>query len=87
MVNRPIVGMKRDHSAAVGRLVRNTASVLPRLWMVLLILAVPFFAVCVDYFEVLEQSGPGGAVIADISLPASIMGYAVLIVILKQRNI
>jgi hypothetical protein len=62
-------------------------TVMPRLWVVLLVLAVPFFAICFDYFETLERSGTLGAIVADISLPASLIGYMMLLVVLKKRKI
>lgn len=60
---------------------------LPRLWMVLLVLAVPFIVVCADCLESLERSGSWGAVMAPPLLPSSVIGYLVLVFSLKQRNI
>jgi hypothetical protein len=60
---------------------------IPRLWMVLLISALPLFFMGVDFFEKMERSGPMGAVIADTLLPASSIGYLMLIYVLKKRKI
>ncbi len=58
----------------------------PRLWMVLLVLAFPFFGVCAHYFEALEQTGAAGAFIADTLLPASALAYLALVFALKKRR-
>ncbi len=58
-----------------------------RLWILLLVLAVPFFMVCADRLEALERSGALGTVVADLLFPVMILGYAVLLVFLKQRKI
>jgi hypothetical protein len=88
MFSRMKIGLKRayqtysyDGDLPVGLMA------MPRLWVVLLVLALPFFAICVDYFEALERSGTMGAIIADISLPASLIGYMVLLVVFKKRKI
>ena len=60
---------------------------MPRLWMVLLVITLPLFVMGVDFFEKMERSGPMGAVIADTLLPASSIGYLMLIYILKKRKI
>ncbi len=59
----------------------------PRLWMVLLILALPFIIVSENYFEALERTGPAGAVIADVTMPAVIIGYLALVSVLKKRKL
>jgi hypothetical protein len=65
----------------------NLPVLLPRFWMVLSVLALPFMALCADCFETLERSGTAGAVIADTLLPVTILGYFVLLYKLKQRSI
>ncbi len=59
----------------------------PRLWAVLLLLALPFIVVSWQYFESLERSGPSGALIADIGMPALVIGYAALVWNLKKRKL
>ncbi len=58
-----------------------------RLWMILLILALPFFNLSVPYFEALERTGTIGAIIADTTFSALLVCYVVLLCILKQRRI
>ena len=60
---------------------------MPRLWMILLVLAVPFIVICAEFFETMERSGTVGAVIADIMMPATFIGYMVLLYRLKQHRI
>lgn len=61
---------------------------LHRLWMVLLVIALPFFFMTTaDYFESLERSGTFGAIIADTMLPAMIVSFFVLLYVLKQNRI
>ncbi len=60
---------------------------LHRLWMVLLVLALPFFFITTaDYFEAMERSGTFGALIADMMLPAMIVSFFVLLYVLKQSR-
>ncbi len=59
----------------------------PRLWKVLVVLAVPFLMISSEYFEALERTGMIGAYIADLLLPVTIIGYIILIYMLKRREI
>ncbi len=59
----------------------------PHLWLVLLILALPFIYVSENYFEALERTGPVGAVVADVAMPAVIIGYLALLYVLKKRKL
>ncbi len=60
---------------------------LPRLLLFLLVLALPlFFIISADYFELLERSGPVGAVIADMVLPVMIVGYLALLLFLLKKS-
>lgn len=70
-----------------GSHLSNISVPLPRLWMILLILAFPFLAICTDYFEALERSGTVGAIVADMLMPVSIISYTVLLYVLKKRKI
>ncbi len=56
----------------------------PRIWKVLVVLAVPFFIICSNYFEALERTGMLGAYIADLFLPVSFIGYIVLIIYIRK---
>ncbi len=87
MYTRKRIGLKRLYQASPGTDMQNSFVAVPRLWVVLLVLAVPFFAICVNYFETLERSGTLGAMVADIALPASLIGYMMLLVALKKRKI
>jgi hypothetical protein len=87
MYTRKRIGFKRLFQASQDADMQNSFVAAPRLWIVLLLLAVPFFAICVDYFETLERSGTLGAIVADIALPASLIGYMMLLVALKRRKI
>ncbi len=61
---------------------------LHRLWMVLLVLALPFFFIAAaDYFESMERSGTFGAIVADTMLPAMLVGFLVLLYVLKRHKI
>ncbi len=87
MYTRKRIGLKRLYQASPEADMQNSVVAAPRLWIVLLVLAVPFFAICFDYFETLERSGTLGAIVADIALPASLIGYIMLLVTLKRRKI
>ncbi len=88
MFTRMIVGLRRAYQGqAEGGDLRLSFGIMPRLWMVLLILALPFFSICADYFEALERTGALGAFIADSLLPASVLGYIVLVFVFKKRKI
>lgn len=66
---------------------RDIPVLLPRFWMILSVLALPFMALCARCFESLERSGTAGAIIADTMMPATIISYMVLVYVLKQRKI
>ncbi len=90
MFSRMKMGLKRAsnmQSESTGSDMINVPLVQPRLWMILLVLALPFFIICEDYFEALESTGTLGAFIADVSLPACVIGYVVLVVILRKRKL
>ncbi len=88
MLTRMIVGLRRAYQGQTeGADSRPGFGIMPRLWMVLLVLALPFFSVCADYFEALERTGALGAFIADSLLPASVLGYMVLVFVFKKRKI
>jgi len=87
MFTRKRIGLKRLYQASQDTAMQNSLVMVPRLWVVLLVLAFPFFAICFDYFETLERSGTLGAIVADISLPVSLIGYMMLLVVLKKKKI
>jgi hypothetical protein len=47
--------------------------------------AYPFLIYTAKYFEALERTGTLGAFIADTLMPATLIGYCVLILVLKKR--
>ncbi len=59
----------------------------PRLWKVLVVLTLPFIVLCANYGEALEQTGNIGAYFADMLLPVAIIGYVVLIFVLRHKEI
>jgi len=59
----------------------------PRLWKVLVVLAVPFIIISSNYFEALERTGMIGAYIADLLLPVTVIGYILLVFMLRRREI
>jgi hypothetical protein len=59
----------------------------PHLWKVLIALALPFIVLCANCCEALERTSVVGAYIADILLPVVIIGYMVLIITLRNREI
>ncbi len=88
MFSRMKIGLKRAYHNQFSEIdLSNGSLAVPRLWIIFLVLAIPFFSVCADYFEVLERSGALGAVIADMSLPALSVGYVALVIVLKKRKI
>lgn len=87
MLSRTKMELKRPYQRPRFSEVPSGLLVLPRLWLILMVLAFPFFNVCAHYFGALERSGPVGAMIAGSLLSATITGYIVLVVILKKRKI
>jgi hypothetical protein len=65
----------------------NGAAMIPRLWMILLALAIPLFIICSNYFETWERTGTMGAIMADMLLSATVTSYFALTFILKTRRI
>ncbi len=60
---------------------------IPRIWKVLIALALPFIVFCANYCEALERTSVLGAYIADILLPMTIIGYIVLVITLRNREV
>ncbi len=88
MLSRMKIGLTRPYNReSQGSHLPNISVPLPRLWMILLVLAFPFLAICADYFEALERTGIVGAIIADTLMPVSIISYTVLLYVLKKRKI
>jgi hypothetical protein len=86
MLSRSNAGLSRFFAGETGQK-PNRAVLLPRIWVILSVLALPFMALCAHYFESLERSGTAGAIIADTMMPASIICYLILLCMLKQRKI
>jgi hypothetical protein len=81
-------GLMRPHNSPSSVYQLMSLSVLrPRLWMVLLVLFLPFFSICTNYFEDLERTGTIGAIIADTLWQPTIIGYIVLLCMFKKRKI
>ena len=80
-INQPQQNQSQDSSAM------NVAAFIPRLWMIMIPLAVPFLIISFNYFVALERTGAIGAFIADTLMPATNIAYVALIVILKSRKI
>ncbi len=59
----------------------------PRLWMIMVPLAVPFLTICLDLFESLERTGPVWAQLAAPLLSTTAMAYVALIFLLKKSNV
>ncbi len=74
-------GQSRDSQAS------DISSLYPRIWKVLIVLAVPFVIITSHYFEALERTGVLGAYIADLLLPVSIIGYSILVFMLRKREV
>lgn len=88
MLSRLKTGFRRPYGKTFREMeVPKVGVPLPRLWMALLVLALPFFAISADYFESLERTGTAGAIIADATFSAMLVGYLVLLFVLKQRRI
>jgi len=49
--------------------------------------AYPFLLLSANYFGALERTGTMGAFIADILMPATMIGYIAVIFVLKKREI
>ncbi len=79
--NRSQQNQSQDSSAM------NVASFFPRLWMIMIPLAVPYLIISFHYFLALERTGAIGAFIADTLMPVTNIAYVVLIFKLKSRKI
>jgi hypothetical protein len=66
---------------------QRIAEQLPRLWMILAVLVLPFLTFSYGYFESLERTGPIGAFVVNTMFSAVLAGYPVLVYLLKQRRI
>ncbi len=73
-------GRSQDPSAA------SRSALIRRLWMFMVLLAVPFLFLSYHYCEALERTGPVGAFCAAPLLSAAVLAYAGFIVMLKKRN-
>jgi hypothetical protein len=69
------------------RKISKISLLVPRLWIILLVIALPFFTMSFEYFESLERTGPLAAFVADTMFSAMLGGYVILLVILKQGRI
>ena len=72
-------------SRAEGRQSINFSIFTPRIWKIMIGGAYPFLLLSDKYFEALERTGTVGAFIADTLMPVTLIGYAVLIFVLKKR--
>ncbi len=60
---------------------------MPRIWKVLAALALPFIMFCANYCEALERASVLGAYFADVLLPTAIVGYIILVITLRNREV
>jgi drug/metabolite transporter (DMT)-like permease len=82
--------MKISHvrnSQAAGDRSIHLSIFTPRIWKIMIAGAYPFLIAAAGYFEALERTGTTGAFIADTLLPATLIGYCVLIFVLKKRSV
>ncbi len=78
----------RQYEAQRGSSLAGIISIFtPRLWKVLVVLALPLIVICANYAEALEHTGIIGAYFADMLLPVAIIGYIVLIFVLRHKEI
>ena len=75
------------NSLAKGDRYINFSLFTPRIWKIMIAGAYPFLIFAAKYFEALEGTGTMGAFLADMLMPATLIGYCVLIVVLKQRRL
>jgi len=75
------------NSQAEGDRSINFSTFTPRIWKIMIAGAYPFLISAAKYFEALERTGTMGAFIADTLLPATLIGYCVLIFVLKKRRL
>ncbi len=88
MWNKMKTGLIRPHNRqSQGYQPMNFAVFIPRFWKIMIVFAYPFLVICTNYFEALERTGTVGAIIADMLMPVTIIGYIALIFILKNREI
>lgn len=73
------------NSQAEGYRYINFSIFTPRIWKIMIAGAYPFLISTTKYFEALEGTGTTGAFIADMLMPATLIGYCVLIFVLKKR--
>ncbi len=83
---RMVRGRNRDEQSRDSQSA-DLSILYPRLWKVLVVLAMPFVIISTDYFEALERTGMSGAYLADLLLPVTIIGYIMLIYMLRKREI
>ena len=88
MHTRETMEIKRSHkNQSQDSSAMNVAAFIPRLWMIMIPLAVPFLIISFKYFLALERTGAIGAFIADTLMPVTNIAYVALIFILKSRKI
>ncbi len=75
-----------NNKVGLNRLV-NLSIFIPRIWKIMIAAAYPFLLLAINYFEALERTGALGAFIADALMPATLICYVALIVVLKKRGI
>ncbi len=76
----------RDSQAEGDRSI-NFSIFTPRIWKIMIAGAYPFLISADRFFEALERTGTAGAFIADTLMPATLIGYCVLIFVLKKRRL
>ena len=88
MPNREEMEINRSHkNRAQDSSAMNIAAFIPRIWMIMVAFAVPFFIISFNYFLALERTGPLGAFFAATLMPATNIAYVMLIFILRSHKI
>jgi hypothetical protein len=78
---------RSQQNQSQGSSALNVAAFIPRIWMIMIPLFVPYLIISFNYFLKLERTGAMGAFIADMLMPVTNIAYVVLIFKLKSRRI
>lgn len=80
------INYARNSQAESGRAI-DLSIFTPRIWKIMIAGAYPFLISTARFFEALERTGAVGAFIADTLMPATLIGYCVLVFVLKKRRL
>ena len=65
---------------------RDIFAIVPRLWVVMIPLTIPFMNICFNFFEAMERRGPVWSFLASPLLSATAIAYVGLFFLLKKSN-